>query len=232
GDGGALEHRAHPPPLHELLEAPGRLDRRRGQLYQRERAVHPRHGVERPGFEVSLDASANFTTQPDADATQRANLSFGYARRFEDRWVALLQGKLEHNRELGFDLRSSATAGGGRFLARSQRDRLLASAGISLNREKPVNGESTTNVEATAVLSYDRFAYDFPKIDVSVTLAGFTGLSDASRQRIEVQANLKRELVRDFYVTLRGYESYDSEPATEGAPTDDYGVTFALGWSF
>jgi hypothetical protein len=65
-----------------------------------------------------------------------------------------------------------------------------------------------------------------------MTVAGFTGLSDASRQRLEAQANLKRELVKDFYVTLRGYESYDSEPATEGAPTNDYGVTFALGWSF
>jgi hypothetical protein len=189
-------------------------------------------GVERPGYEVSLDGSATFTTQPDADDTQRANLSFGYARRFEDRWVALVQGKLEQNRELGFDLRSSAAAGGGRYLARTRRDRLLAAAGISVNREKPVNGESTTNLEAMAVLSYDRFAYDFPKVDVSMTVAGFTGLNDASRQRLEAQANLKRELVKDFYVTLRGYESYDSEPATEGAPTNDYGVTFALGWSF
>jgi hypothetical protein len=31
---------------------------------------------------------------------------------------------------------------------------------------------------------------------------------------------------------LRGYESYDSRPATEGATRNDYGVTFALGWSF
>jgi len=189
-------------------------------------------GIERPGFEVNLDGSANYTTQPEADDTQRANLSFGYVRRFEGGWVALLQGKLEQNRELGFDLRSSLAGGGGQYLVRTRRDRLLAGAGVSVNREKPVNGDSTTNLEAMAVLSYDRFAYDFPKIDVAVVLAGFTGLSNASRQRVELQANLKRELVKDFYVTLRGYESYDSEPATEGAPTDDYGITFALGWSF
>jgi hypothetical protein len=69
-------------------------------------------------------------------------------------------------------------------------------------------------------------------VDVSVTAAGFTSLSDGGRHRVELDARLKRELVKDFYATLRGYESYDSRPATEGAPTDDYGVTFALGWSF
>ncbi len=26
--------------------------------------------------------------------------------------------------------------------------------------------------------------------------------------------------------------SYDRRPATEGAPTNDYGSTFALGWTF
>jgi ribosomal protein L34 len=189
-------------------------------------------GVERPGWEVDLSGNATFSTQPDVENTQRANLSITYERRFEDRWFALAQGKLEQNRELGFDLRSSTTAGGGRYLVQTRRDRLLAGVGMSLNREKPVDGESTTNLEAAAFLSYDRFSYDFPKVDVTLSLGAFTGLSDSSRQRLEFEASLKRELVRDFYATLRGYESYDSEPATEGAPTDDYGVTFALGWSF
>ena len=47
-----------------------------------------------------------------------------------------------------------------------------------------------------------------------------------------MEASLKRELVKDFYLSLRGYESYDSRPATEGARRNDYGITFALGWTF
>jgi hypothetical protein len=82
------------------------------------------------------------------------------------------------------------------------------------------------------LLNYDRFSYDFPNVDVSVALAGFASPKDGGRYRLELDARLKRELVKDFYATLRGYESYDSRPATEGAPTDDYGVTFAVGWSF
>jgi hypothetical protein len=189
-------------------------------------------GVERPGFGVSIEGSSTLSSQPGIEDTRRSNLSFTYERRFENRWVALAQAQLEQNRELGFDLRSSAAGGGGRYLARSTRDKLLTGLGLSVNREKPIEGESTTNVEVVALVAYDRFSYDFPKVDISVTLAGFASLNNGGRYRLEADAQLKREIVRDFHATLRGYESYDSRPATEGARTNDYGVTFALGWSF
>jgi hypothetical protein len=189
-------------------------------------------GVERPGYEISTDASATVSSQPDVEDTRRSAASLGYARRFQNRWVALAKGLLEQNRELGFDLRTSGQVGGGRYFVQGQRDRLLAGLGLSLNRERPVEGERTTNLEATALFNYDRFAYDFPKVDVSVVFAGFASLSDWGRYRLELNASLKRELVRDFHATLRGYESYDNRPPTEGAPRNDYGMTFALGWTF
>jgi hypothetical protein len=189
-------------------------------------------GTYRPGYEISASASAAVTTQPDAEDTSRSTTSLAYGRRFEGRWVALTKGQLEQNSELGFDLRSSLMTGGGRYLVQRRSDRLLAGLGASVNRERPVEGESVTNVEATLVLGYDRFAYDFPKVDISVTAAGFLSLSESGRERFELQARAQRELVKDFYATLRGYESYDSQPATEGALRNDWGLTFALGWSF
>lgn len=189
-------------------------------------------GVLRPGYEVAADASSTVTSQPDVEDTRRNTLSLSYARRFPKRWVALVKGLVEQNRELGFDLRSSGAAGGGRYLVQSPRDKLLAALGLSVNRERPLEGEATTNVEATASLAYDRFSYDFPKVDVSLAAAGYASLNNGSRYRLDVQGQLKRELVKDFYATLRGYESYDSRPATEGAPRNDYGITFALGWAF
>ena len=43
---------------------------------------------------------------------------------------------------------------------------------------------------------------------------------------------MKRELVRNVYATLRGYESYDNRPPTADAKRNDFGVTLAFGWSF
>ncbi len=186
----------------------------------------------KPGFEISASGTTTVTSQPGVEDTSRSVLSLAYQRRFEGLWVALAKGQLERNKALGFDLRSSATLVGGRCLVQSPRDRLLAGVGVSLNREKPVEGDSTTNVEATAALAYDRFAYDFPKVDVSIGAAAYASLTESGRYRFELQGQLKRELVRDFYATLRGYDSYDSRPPTEGAALNDYGVTFALGWSF
>jgi hypothetical protein len=188
--------------------------------------------TERPGWQLSADASSTVTSQPDVDETRRNTPSVSYGRRFPELWLLLAQGRLEQNRELGFDLRSSVTAGGGRYLVQTQRARLLAAAGVSVNREAPVDGQGTTNFELTALFSLDRYSYDFPKIDVAVVAAGFASLNESGRYRFELQASLKRELVKDFYASLRGYESHDSKPPTQGAPTDDYGITFSLGWSF
>jgi hypothetical protein len=189
-------------------------------------------GTFKPGYEFVTNASTTLTTQPDVEDTSRSLLSVVYARRFEGGWAALGEGQLEQNSELGFDLRSSLTAGGGRDLLRQRRNRLLAWLGVSVNREKPNEGESTTNVELAVMVGYDRFAYDFPKIDVAITCAAFQSFSDWGRQRLELEARIQRELVKDFYATLRGYESYDSEPPVEGTAGNDYGLTFALGWTF
>jgi hypothetical protein len=189
-------------------------------------------GAEKPGYEVVAEGTSTLTTQPDVEDTRRSELSLAYRRRFPQRWLALGGARLEQNRALGFDLRSSATVGAGRYLVQEQRQRVLAGLGVSLNREEPVEGEGSTNVELTAVLSYDVASYDFQKVDVSIGAMGFASLTDSGRWRLELDARLKRELVKDFYATLRGYESYDSEPATADAAKNDYGLTFALGWSF
>jgi hypothetical protein len=104
--------------------------------------------------------------------------------------------------------------------------------GLRVNRERPLEGATTTNLEAAATLVFDRFSYDFPTVDVYATLAGFASLTDWGRVRVELDARWKRELLKDFALSLRGYESYDSRPATEGAERNDYGFTLGLAWTF
>jgi hypothetical protein len=186
----------------------------------------------RPGHQFTIDGTSTITRQPEADETRRNDLTFSYGRRFPDRWVGFAQSQLQQNRELGFDLRGSISAGGGRYLVQGRRHDALAAIGLRVNREKPLEGETTTNTEAALVLTYDRFSYDFPKVDVYVSLAGFASLSDWGRTRLELDARLKRELLKDFTVSLRVYESYDSRPPTEGSARNDYGFTFGLGWTF
>jgi hypothetical protein len=186
----------------------------------------------RRGHRSSIDVESTMTRQPDVEDTRRNNLTLGYVRRFPNRWLALGQASVEQNRELGFDLRGSVTGGGGRYLVQRQRQEMLAALGLRVNREKPVEGETQTNVEAAAALKYDRFIYDFPKVDISASLAGYAGLDDWGRVRVEADVRVKRELLNDFSISFRVYESYDSRPPTAGAARNDYGLSFGLGWTF
>jgi len=186
----------------------------------------------RPKFEASAKANAVVTQQPEVEDTRRSSLTLAYARLFPNRHRVFAQGTLEQNRELGFDLRSSVMGGWAYMLARDARNELVGGGGLALNHEKPVEGEGTTNVEVVAGFDWANFAYDFPNTDIQVTAFSFLGLNQWGRVRLEASARLRREIFSDFYVGVRAYESYDSEPATEGAQQNDWGLSLTLGYSF
>ena len=186
----------------------------------------------RPRFEASAKADAVLTRQPDAEDTRRSSLTAGYARFFPNRQRIFTQVAVEQNRELGFEVRSSVVGGWATFLARNARNELVAGAGLAVNREVPVEGERTTNAEAVIGFDYTNFAYDFPNTDIQLSTQAYFGLSQWGRVRLEVSGRLRREVFSDFYVGLKGYSSYDSNPATEGAERHDFGLSLSLGWKF
>jgi hypothetical protein len=69
-------------------------------------------------------------------------------------------------------------------------------------------------------------------VDVYASMSAFASLTDWGRVRAELDVRLRREILRDFTVSLRVYESYDSRPITEGAAKNDYGGSFGVGWTF
>jgi len=186
----------------------------------------------RPSFEATATANAVLTQQPEVDDTRRSSLALGYARLFPNRHRAFALGTLEQNRELGYDLRSSILGGWGYMLARDLRNELVGGAGLAVNHEVPVEGESTTNVEVALGFDWANFAYDFPNTDIQVAAMGYLGLNQWGRFRLEASARLRREIFSDFYVGAKAYESYDSQPATEGAQENDWGLSLTLGYSF
>jgi hypothetical protein len=79
-------------------------------------------------------------------------------------------------------------------LARDRKNQLVGGAGLGVNREKPVEGESTTNFEAVLGLDYANFAYDFPNTDIQVSALGYLGLNQWGRFRLEAGRKLWDEL--------------------------------------
>jgi hypothetical protein len=185
-----------------------------------------------PTFVSELSASSYIQRQENVEDTTRNAISLSYGRVRENRQFVLGRVSADQNRELGYDLRAGVTGAYGKYLLRSQGNEVMGAAGLYVNREVPVEGETVTNLEALFVSDWAIFSYDFPKTDIEIKAVFILGLTDWGRYRADVDARFSRELFKDFSLVAKGYYNYDSQPPTEGSSRDDYQVSLAIGYTF
>jgi hypothetical protein len=186
----------------------------------------------RPTFAASAAISTFFSSQSGVPSSQRANFTVGYQKFLKDRWFIGGFGGADRNLDLGLDLRISLGAGYGRYFVQTNRTTFGALLGISGDHEDPVDGTSSFEVAAVIGAQYSAFTYDFPKITLNSTLQVLPYLTDSGRVRVEFNVQAKREIVRDFYLSLSIFDSYDSrDPSTQQAK-NDWGPVLSLGWTF
>jgi len=186
----------------------------------------------RPAFELSTDFSTTITVQPDQPDQSRTAFGVSYLRLMRNRWFVPAVGKLERNTDLGLDLRSSVGGGMGRYVLQTNRSVLSAAGGLLLNRENPVEGDTTTNVEAFVATTYEFFTYDTPKTSIDTTFALFPSLNVSGRYRTDFSLTLSREIVKNFTVGVTAYDSYDNKPPGGSSSTHDLGISLTIGWTF
>ncbi len=186
----------------------------------------------RPSFETSVNFSSTLSQSPDTADTARYLLQFGYARFFGTGWRIQPLGILEHNSDLGLELRSTAALVVGKYLTRSNHATVLMSGGLSGGSERPVDEPRTTNVDAIVALTGSIYNYDYPKTNVDFATLIFPALKDPGRVRINASARLRRELLKDLFISFNAYDTYDSRPPTEEANNNDVGFSLSFGWTF
>ena len=189
-------------------------------------------GTRRPSFELKTDFSTTITVQPDQPDQSRTVGSLSYLKLLRDRWFVPGTGRLERNTDLGLDLRSSLGSGIGRYVVQTNRSVLGAAAGLVVNRENPVDGDTTTNVEAFFGTSYEFFTYDTPKTDIDMRFSLYPSLTVSGRFRTDFSLTLSREIVKDFTIGATAYDSYDNKPPAGSSSTHDFGISLNIGWTF
>ena len=189
-------------------------------------------GTRRPSFELKTDFSTTITVQPDQPDQSRTVGSLSYLKLLRDRWFVPGTGRLERNTDLGLDLRSSVGSGIGRYFVQTNRSVLGAAAGLVVNRENPVDGDTTTNVEAFFGTSYEFFTYDTPKTDIDMRFSLYPSLTVSGRFRTDFSLTLSREIVKDFTIGATAYDSYDNKPPAGSSSTHDFGISLNIGWTF
>lgn len=176
--------------------------------------------------------SGSLNDREDTDQTSRADVASTFQRMRPNRWFWVTQLQFTRNEELDLSLRSSATAGYGRFAVQTPRSQLSWLLGLSALREN-YYGEEAGEWSSELVLagSYRLFVFEGRETTLTTTLQILPSLTVSGRYRIEFYSSFRRKLVRDFTIAFTLEESYDSKPP-EGSQSSDLRFRTTLGWSF
>jgi uncharacterized protein DUF481 len=168
----------------------------------------------------------------DSGRDDRGSVELSYLRYPWLRWFISGATRFETNESLGIELRSQVGGVIGPRLVNSNRAQVTAGAGLVFNDERGVDVESTRNVEGLLHFATSFYTYDRPKTNLDVSLQYYPSLSNWGRQRVQLDASAKRELWKDFFVSLSVYNSFDSRPPNPDANNNDVGVVASVGWTY
>ena len=186
-------------------------------------------------FASQMRFTASLTvTEKDEDEGRddRGTAEMSYRRYPWREWFIVGAGRFETNESLGVTLRSQVAVATGPRLVNSNRAQLTLGAGLVLNDERGVDVEPTQNIEALLDFRTSFYTYDRPKTNLDMSLQYYPSLSDPGRQRVQLDAGVKREFWKDLFVALNLYNTYDNRPPNPLADTNDVGIVLSIGWTY
>ena len=187
----------------------------------------------KPGSQARLTGSMTITqTEDDPGRDDRGSVEASYLRYRWREWFIVSAGRFESNESLGVTLRSQIGVATGPRLINSNRAQMSLGGGLVFNDERGVDVEPTQNTEALFVFQTSFYTYDRPKTNLDINLQYYPSLSNIGRNRLQLDASVKREFLKDLFVGLSLYNTYDSRPPNPTANTNDIGVVVSIGWSY
>jgi hypothetical protein len=186
----------------------------------------------RPAQQARVSVSATQTQTEDDEADDRGSVEMSYLRYPWQRWFVVGVGRFENNESLGLELRSQIAVAAGPRLVNSNRAQVTTGAGIAFNDEQGIDVEPVQNVEGLLVFQASYFTYDRPRTNLDFTLQYFPSFTNRGRRRLQLDADVKHEIFKDFFISVSVFDTYDSRPPNPEADTNDVGVVTSIGWTY
>jgi hypothetical protein len=171
-------------------------------------------------------------TSDGSESDDRGAVEASHLRYLRPRWFVIGGARFERNESLGLELRSQVATAIGPRLVNTNRAQLTVGAGLAFNDEQGVDVESTQNLEALFVFRHSYFTYDQPRTNTDLSVQYYPSLSSFGRQRLQLDASGKREFLKDLFLALSLFYSFDSEPPNPDADKYDVGVVASIGWTY
>jgi hypothetical protein len=183
-------------------------------------------------YGVALSLSSYLDAQKGADTSTRNDLGLALGHLFAPRWRVVALGELFQSDQLGVRLRTTVGGGIEHDVVNTNRNLLSPTAGMVYSNTR-YQGDSPVRNEVLARLGlrYSFFTFGHHKTSLGVSLYVLPSLNDWGHLRLDLNAQLRVKLFRDFYWSADAYENYDNDPPPGGAENDS-GASSSLAWTF
>lgn len=186
-----------------------------------------------PEFITLGKFSSELTTLNDSDNTKRVVLNLDHMSYLEGKRYRSYFGSMEQNDQLGVDLRTLVGIGYGWVPISTGRNWFTWGVGVDANVEKPFDGgESDANLEAMGSIRYQYYKHSIPERTLDVNFQVFPSITQWGRLRANFTFDARWEIIRDFFIGMELYTSYDGEPAALDNAEIDYGIRTTIGLKF
>jgi hypothetical protein len=183
-------------------------------------------------LKITLDASAYETSSPDTESSSREQIASTVQFKRDRPSFLLLLNSLERNDELGIDRRLQSGGALARYFRQDQDSELMLLAGAVANQEWTSGADdSQQSLEGVLGAQWRIFRFSDPEVSLTSTLYAYPSLTESGRVRGSLDVSLRREIISDLFFDLSLYDSYDSDPPSEGEK-NDYGIVTSLGYKF
>jgi hypothetical protein len=139
-------------------------------------------------------------------------------------------GQIKQNDQLSLDI--SFVGGGaiGRDISHTNSRVFSLLGGVVCNHEAFSGETPDQSIEAIAGGTLEFFSPGHEDFKITNSVVSYYALG-RTRVRLEMQNAWRHEFWKDFYWSLNGFDSFDSDPP-DGNNKNDFGVAFTLGWKF
>ena len=183
-------------------------------------------------YQLGLTLDSLYKTQNQGEPVNRQNVSATYLYYLENRWFAFALGQVGKNANQSLEFRGLAGGGGGRRLLQTNRTNIGVLVGVDGLKEKFTDTDFSTSLEAVTGFLFDTYRFSKPEIQITTSVLAFPGITKSSRFRLQLDSKVRMEIVKDFFWQLSLFETFDSNPQSETAQRNDFGLTTSFGWSF
>ncbi len=87
-------------------------------------------------------------------------------------------------------------------------------------------------MEALTGFLFDTYRFNSPEIQFTTSFLFIPSITKTNRYRLQLNSKVRLELFKDLFWQLSLFETFDSNPPSETAQQNDFGITTSFGWSF